>query len=85
MFLGKSEDLNLYLVNYVDASTPKVGEWAERWNSREPRAIKRIVKPLVRDEARIPAFGPLSNFGGGRIYIVKDYIVLSKEVFIEFR
>ena len=21
--------------NYVDASTPKLGEWAERWDSRE--------------------------------------------------
>ena len=26
--------------------------------------------PLVRGEARPPAFGPLSKFGGGRIYIV---------------
>ena len=28
------------------------------------------VLDLLRVEARIPAFGPLSKFGGGRIYIV---------------
>ena len=31
LFLG---DLNCYNFNYVDASTPKVGDWAERWDSR---------------------------------------------------
>ena len=59
--------------NYVDASTPKLGEWAERWVSRESRTTvyerERVLAPL-RGEARIPAFGPLSKFGGGRIYIV---------------
>ena len=25
---------DLYLENYVDASTPQFGDWAERWESR---------------------------------------------------
>ena len=32
--------------------------------------IRRRVVPPVRGEARPPAFGPLSRFGGGRTYIV---------------
>ena len=39
-----------------------------------------IVIPSVRGVARIPAFGPLSNFGGGRIYIVaKEFCCLFNE------
>ena len=73
---------DLCLEKFVEASTPKFGEWAERWGSREPRTIKtfdrlrlkivaertRRVLPSVRGEARPPAFGPLSKFGGGRFY-----------------
>ena len=58
--------------NYVDASTPKLGEWAERWDSREPcTGGITIPKPLFycTGFARIPAFGPLSKFGGGRLYL----------------
>ena len=58
--------------NYVDASTPKLGEWAERWDSREP-CTGDITMPKLfycTGFARISAFGPLSKFGGGRIYIV---------------
>ena len=29
--------------NYVDASTPKLGEWAECWVSRESRTIKQFM------------------------------------------
>ena len=37
---------------------------------RLKKYLNCIVIPSVRGVARIPAFGPLSNFGGGRIYIV---------------
>ena len=34
---------DLQLENYVGASTPKLGEWAERWVSRESRTIKYFM------------------------------------------
>ena len=34
-FLSCLDDpITQWTINYVDASTPKVGEWAERWDSR---------------------------------------------------
>ena len=33
---------DLCLEKFVEASTPKFGEWAERWGSREPRTIKQL-------------------------------------------
>ena len=33
--------------------------------------LGRVLAP-IRGEARIPAFGPLSKFGGGRTYIVDN-------------
>ena len=33
---------DLYFEKFVEASTPKFGEWAERWGSREPRTIKQL-------------------------------------------
>ena len=28
---------------FVEASTPKLGEWTERWDSREPCAMKYLL------------------------------------------
>ena len=33
--------------NYVDASTPKLGEWAECWVSRESRTIKQLIQYMI--------------------------------------
>ena len=38
----------------------------------------RRVFPSVRGEARPPAFGPLSKFGGGRLYL--DFIRNAKRL-----
>ena len=61
-------------IKFVEASTPKFGEWAERWDSREPRngtgAKYHNSKGFYcTGFARIPAFGQLSKFGGGRLYL----------------
>ena len=57
---------------FVEASTPKFGEWAERWDSREPLTGAKYHNSYsfyCTGFARIPAlFGPLSKFGGGRLY-----------------
>ena len=63
----------------VEASTPKFGEWAERWISREPRNRKAIGIVVLRSSSskgfvRIPAFSPLSKFGGG-LDVVKGELV----------
>ena len=70
------------LSEFVEASTPKFGEWAERWDSREPRngtgAKYHNSKGFYcTGFARIPAFGQLSKFGGGRLYL-DDYWIAAK-------
>ena len=46
---------------------------------RLKKYLNCIVIPSVRGVARIPAFGPLSNFGGGRIYIVSRLNLNTRE------
>ena len=49
---------DLYFEKFVEASTPKFGEWAERWDSREPCTI--VLKPFYYvGFARIISLVPL--------------------------